>query len=165
MPSTIYLRKFSSRQWCLPGLGLQNLDILYKRADFSVIVNISVKTLWCHITDNISAFLIFSFFFQIIMVSFYFAWHDQYFIMFKDSNVFEFTNFLFKTKYNNSVVYSVKRNYLFWREEQEKNLLKQFLDWIYCAFINIPPKLDVFKGCPNSLKESYFTREFRLVES
>ena len=35
-------------------------------------------------------------FFQTIMVSIFLPWHDQYFIMFKDSNVFEFTNF--KTK-------------------------------------------------------------------
>ena len=41
--------------------------------------------------------------------------------MFKDSNVFEFTNFPFKTKYNNTVVYSVNSNYLFLREKQEKN--------------------------------------------
>ena len=36
--------------------------------------------------------------FQIIMDSLFLARHDQYFIMFKDSNVFEFTNFPFKTK-------------------------------------------------------------------
>ena len=42
--------------------------------------------------------------------------HDQHF-MFKDSNVFEFTNFPFKTKYN-TVVYSVNSNYLFSRKIQ-----------------------------------------------
>ena len=41
--------------------------------------------------------------------------------MFKDSNVFEFTNFPLKTKYDNTVVYSVNSNYLFLREKQEKN--------------------------------------------
>ena len=41
------------------------------------------------------------------MVSLFLAVHAQYFIMFKDLNVFEFINFLFKTKYNNTVVYSV----------------------------------------------------------
>ena len=46
-------------------------------------------------------------------------------LMFKDSNVFEFTNFPFKTKYDNAVVYSVNSNYLFLREKQEKKLLKQ----------------------------------------
>ena len=45
----------------------------------------------------------------------FFARHDQYFIMYKDSNVFEFTNFPFKTKYNNTVVCSVDSNYLFSR--------------------------------------------------
>ena len=49
---------------------------------------------------------------------------DQYFIMFKDSNVFKLTNFPFETKYNNTVVYSVNRNYLFSRGKQEKKLLK-----------------------------------------
>ena len=39
--------------------------------------------------------------------------------MFKDSNVFEFTNFPFKTKYNNTVVYSVISNYLFSRRKQK----------------------------------------------
>ena len=58
-------------------------------------------------------------FFQIIMVSLFLARHDQYFV-FKDSNVFEFTNFPFKTKYNSTVVYSVNGNYLFSRKEQEK---------------------------------------------
>ena len=38
------------------------------------------------------------------MVSLFLACHDEYFIMFKDSNVFEFTSFSFKTKYNNSAV-------------------------------------------------------------
>ena len=67
-------------------------------------------------------------FFQIIMVSLFLARHDQYFIMFKDSKVFEFTNFQFKTKYNNNVVYSVNSNYLFSRAKQEKKLLKQLFD-------------------------------------
>ena len=58
------------------------------------------------------------------MVSLFLARHDQYF-MFKDSNVFEFTNFPLKTKYDNTVVYSVNSNYLFLREKQEKKLLKQ----------------------------------------
>ena len=57
-------------------------------------------------------FFIFNFF-QIIMVSLFLAFYDQYSIMFKDSNVFEFTNFLFKTNYNNTVVYSFNSNCLF----------------------------------------------------
>ena len=56
------------------------------------------------------------------MVSLFLAWHDQYFLMFKDSNVFEFTNFPFKTKYNDTVDYSVNNNYLFLREKQWKNI-------------------------------------------
>ena len=56
-------------------------------------------------------------FYQIIMVSLFLAWNDQYFIMF---NVFEITNFPFKTKYNNTLVYSVNNNYLFWGETRKK---------------------------------------------
>ena len=54
------------------------------------------------------------------MVSLFLAGH-QYFIMLKDSNVFEFTNFPFKAKYSNNVVYSVNSNDLFSRGIQEKN--------------------------------------------
>ena len=98
--STIYLQKTSSRRWWLLGLGLvKNLTFSYKRADFSVTVNISVKTLWCHAIDTIFAFFYIFHFFQTIMVSLFLACHDQYF-MFRDSNVFEFTNFPLKTKYN-----------------------------------------------------------------
>ena len=81
---------------------------------------------------------------QIIMVSLFLACHDQYFIMFKDSNDFEFNNFAIKAKYNNAVVYSVNRNYLFSRRKQEKKLLKQFFDQIYFVFNEVPPKLDDF---------------------
>ena len=44
--------------------------------------------------------------------------------MFKDSNVFEFTNFLFKTKDNNIAVYSVNSNYLFLSGKQEKKIVE-----------------------------------------
>ena len=45
--------------------------------------------------------------------------------MFKDSKIIEFTNFSFKTKYNNTVVYTANSIYLFSKREQEKKLLKQ----------------------------------------
>ena len=67
-------------------------------------------------------------FFQIIMVCLCLALHDDYFIMFKDSNVFEFTNFRFKTKCINTVVYSVNSNYLFSKGKQEKKWLKELFD-------------------------------------
>ena len=44
--------------------------------------------------------------------------------MFKDSKVSEFTNFPFKTKYDNAAVYSANGNYLLLRGKQEKKLLK-----------------------------------------
>ena len=72
------------------------------------------------------------------MVSLILAWHDQY-LMFKDSNVFEFTNFPLKAKYNNTVVYSVNSNYYSRGGKQEKKLLEQNLLFIY-----VPPKLDGF---------------------
>ena len=65
-----------------------------------------------------SIFYIFHFF-QIIMVSLFLAWHDQHFML-KDSKIFEFTNFPFKTKYNNTVVYFANSNYLFSRGKQKK---------------------------------------------
>ena len=62
------------------------------------------------------------------MVSLFLARHDQYSIMYKDSDVFEFTNLPFKTEYIDTVVYSVDSNYLFSRGKQEKKLLKQLFD-------------------------------------
>ena len=53
-------------------------------------------------------------------------------MMFKDSSVFEFTNFLFKMKYyNNTEVYSVDSNYLFIysRGENMKKTVKTIL-WL-----------------------------------
>ena len=80
------------------------------------------QNIMCCAIDTIFPFFYIFHFFQIIMVSLFLAWHDQYFIMFKDLNVFEFTNFPFKTKYNNNVVYSVNSNYLFLRENKKKVL-------------------------------------------
>ena len=61
------------------------------------------------------------------MVSLFLAGHDQYSIMFKDLNVFEFTNFPFKTKYNSTEYYSVNRNYLFSSIKQEKTIVETIL--------------------------------------
>ena len=80
-----------------------------------------IRTIFLHIFYTFD-------FLQIIMVFLFLARHNQYFIMFKDSKVFKFTNFPFKTKYNNTVVYSANSNYLFSRGKQEKKLLKQFFD-------------------------------------
>ena len=63
-------------------------------------------------------------FFQIITVSLSLDFYDQCSIMSKDSKVFEFTGFPFKTKYNNTVVYSVNSNCLLSMGKQEKKLLK-----------------------------------------
>ena len=102
---------------------------------------------------------------QIMMVFLFLVWHDQYFIIFKDSNVFEFTNFSFKTKYINTAVYSAKSNYLFSRGKQEQKncwnnyLIKSVYLLIFCQ------NSMIFKGSPNLLKESYFTGELKLGES
>ena len=97
----------------------QKFDFL---SDLSIIANISIKTLWPYAIHAIFVFLL------IILVSLFLARHDKYFVMFKDSNVFELTNFPFKTKYNKTVVYSVDSDYLFSRKKKQKKLLKQFLD-------------------------------------
>ena len=94
--------KNSSRRWCLLGLGpFKNLTFSYIRADFSVIVNISVKTLWCLAIDSIFAFFIFCISFKSCFL--FLAWHDQYFIMLKDSNVFKFT--MFHSKHSIIILY------------------------------------------------------------
>ena len=62
------------------------------------------------------------------MISVFLAFFDQYYIMYEDWNVFEYTNFPLKTKYNDTVVYSVDSNYLFSRGKQEQKLLKRFFD-------------------------------------
>ena len=67
------------------------------------------------------------------MVSLFIARYDQYFVMFKDSNVFKFSNFPFKTKYNNTAVYSVYSNYLFSRKKQEK--IVETILWLNLPFI------------------------------
>ena len=55
------------------------------------------------------------------MVYIFLAHHDQYFIMFKYSEVFEFISFPFKTKYNKTIVYNVNNNNLFLRGKERKN--------------------------------------------
>ena len=100
-------------------------------------------------------------FFQIIMVSLFLAWHDQYFIIFKDSNVFEFTNFSFKTKYNNTVVYSVNRNIYSRRENKRKNCWNNSLIKSAVYLLILGQNSMIFKRSPNSLKDSYFTGEFK----
>ena len=61
------------------------------------------------------------------MVFLFLAFHDQYFLMFEDSNVFEFTNFPFKTKFNNTVVYSVNSNCFFLEGKTRKKDVETIL--------------------------------------
>ena len=75
---------------------------------------------------------------QIIMVSLLLARHDQYFIMFKDLNVLEFANFLFKTKYNNTLVYSIitiQFNYLFSTGKQQQQQKIETIHWLNLLFV------------------------------
>ena len=62
-----------------------------------------------------------------MMVALFLAWHDQYF-MFKDLKVVEFTNFPFKTKDNNTVVYSLIV-IICSREENKKKIVETIL-WL-----------------------------------
>ena len=92
------------------------------------------------------------------MVSIFLARHDQYFIMFKDSNAFEFTNFPFKTKYINTAVYSVNRNYLFLRGKQEKKkIVKTIVEKSTVYLLIFRQNSMIFNGSLNSLTEFYFT--------
>ena len=134
--------------------------------------NIFIKTFPSkHFRQNIVTlcyscyFWIFSIFnfFQIILIPLFLARYDQYFIMFKDSNVFKFTNLPFKTKYNNAVVYSVSCIYLFSRRKQEKkdcwnNSLIKSTVYLFLFRQN----LIIFEGSSSSQMESYFTGELNL---
>ena len=61
------------------------------------------------------------------MLFLFLVFYDQYSIIFKDSNVFEFKNFPFKTKYSIIAVYLVNSNCLFSRGKQEKNVVETIL--------------------------------------
>ena len=102
-------------------------------------------------------------FFQVTMFSLFLAWHDQHFIMFKDSSLFEFTNFPFKTKYYSTVVYSVNSNRSR-GENKNKNCWKNSVIKSTVYLLIFRQNSMMFKGNPNSLKESYFTRELRPGE-
>ena len=87
------------------------------------------------------------------MVSLFFSFHDQYFIMFKVSNVFNFTNFLFKAKYYNTVVYSINSNCLFSRTKQENSFDDSLIkSTVYLLILR--KNSMIFEGSPNSLTES-----------
>ena len=57
------------------------------------------------------------------MVSLFLTRHDQYLIMFKHSNVFEVTNLLFQTKYNNAVALFANSK-LFIVEEGKRKIIE-----------------------------------------
>ena len=79
--------------------------------------------------------------------------------MFEDSNVFKFINFPFKTKYNNTTVYSVNINYFFFSGKNEKNRRNNSL-------IKSTVYLLIFRQNSMSfILESYFTGELKVGES
>ena len=93
------------------------------------------------------------------------ARHDQHFIMFKDSHILPFTNFLLKTKHNNTVVFPVNCKYLFSKEKQEKIVEKTLWLNLLCNILNIRQNSMILEGSPDSLTEFYFPRKLRLGES
>ena len=90
------------------------------------------------------------------MVSLFFARRDQYFIMFKDSNVFQFTNFLFKTKYNTKLLFILLLAIIYSEDKTGKKIVEKKI---------FRQNSMIFEESPNSLTESYFTGELRLGES
>ena len=113
----------------------QKIDFFVQRADFSVIVNISVKTFWRHAIHAIFAC------FQIIMVSLFLARHDQYLMMFNDSNIFEFTNSSFPTKFFllTTIIYS--------RQNKKKTVVT--ILWLNLLYLLIFRKNSMnFEGSP-----------------
>ena len=124
----IYKNLAADDYWlCLLGLGLVK-DLTFSNKSWFVC---NSKHFHQNMTPYYSCyfclFYIFNFF-QIILGSLFFACHDQYLLMFKESNVFGFTNFSSQTKHNNTAAFPVNSNYLFSRRKQEKKLLKQFFD-------------------------------------
>ena len=121
-----------------------------------VIVNIFVKSSWRYSIHAIFYIYYIFNFFQIIMVSLFFARRDQYFIMFKDSNVFQFTNFLFKTKYNTKLLFILLLAIIYSEDKTGKKIVEKKI---------FRQNSMIFEESPNSLTESYFTGELRLGES
>ena len=73
--------------------------------------------------------------------------------MLKDSKIFEFTNFILLI----ATIYSRGEN-------KKKKLLEQFFKSTVYLLIFRQNSM-IFKGSPDSMKESYFTGEIRLGES
>ena len=95
------------------------------------------------------------------MVSLFLAPHDQYLIIFKDSNVFEFSNFSFQQ----SIIISVKAIIYSRGENKKKQLLKQFFDKSTVYLLIFRQNSLIFEGSPNSLTESYFPGKLKLGKS
>ena len=85
--------------------------------------------------------------------------------MFKYSHILPFTNFLLKTKHNNTVVYPVNSNYLFSKEKQEKIVETTLWLNLLCNIINIRQNSMILEGSPDSVTEFYFPEKLRLGAS
>ena len=121
----------------------------YKRADFSVIVNISVKTLWCYAVDAIFAFFYIFHFFQIILVSLFLAWNNELFIMFKDSNLptFHSKQNIIILQFILLIAITYSRG-----ENKKKNCCNDSLIKSTICLLIFCQKLMIFERSPNSLK-------------
>ena len=112
------------------------------------------QNIWHHAIHSIFAFFIFS-------ISFKSLWFLSLESLFKDPNVFEFTDFSFQTKPKNTVVFPVNSNYLFSSRKQKKNRWNPSSVYLLIFRQNSM----IFEGSSNSLTESYFTGKLRLGKS
>ena len=99
------------------------------------------------------------------MISLFLALHDQYLIMFKDSNVFEFNIFSFQAKYNNTVVFLLIAIIYFRGENKKKIYCNNSLIKSTVYLLIFRQKLMNFEESPNSLMKSYFNGEVKLGKS
>ena len=118
MPSIIYLKKISSRRWCLLRLGLVKIWFFVQKSCYFCNSKHFCQSIMrpCY-SCYFCVFYIFKFF-QTIIVSLFLAGHDQYL---KHSNVFELINFSFQTKYNNTIAFLLIAIIYSRGEKKEKN--------------------------------------------
>ena len=158
-----YPKHYLFTKKCLLGLGLvKHLTFLYKKADFSVIVNILVK----HYDAVLFKLLLHFYIFHFFQKSFFFARHDQYFWYCLKTQTFS----------NLPIFHSKQIITLLWfilliatiytrGEKRKKKCRNNSLMKSAVHLLLLRQNLIIFKGSPNSLTAYYFISKLRLGES
>ena len=98
------------------------------------------------------------------MVFLFLACHDQYFIMFRDSNIFEFSNFPFKTEHDNTIFFSISSKYLFSRVKKKKNV--ETIIWLKLLWLSLKRRFggaDTESADATDLADSVFIYYYLLL--